>query len=95
MAFLLLVLGLGWGVGWGWLVLHMVRRHFTEPGVRFAGLPGRVWAGLILAWSWPVVFMFEIAVNLPLWPAVTVGPAGLLVLICEAVLKEWDRRSPV
>jgi hypothetical protein len=94
-AFSLLVLVLVWGTGWGWLPVHMARRYFTEPDVPFTGLPGRVWAGLILAWSWPVIFVVEITVNLPLWPVFAVGPAGLLVLICETVLNEWNRRSPV
>lgn len=91
----LLGLILVWCTGWGWLPVHMARRHFTEPDVPFAGLPGRVWAGLILAWSWPVVTVVEIAADLPIWPIFAVGPAGLLILISETILKKWNQRSPV
>lgn len=94
-AFPLLVVMLLWGTGWAWLALHLVRRHFTEPETRFAGLPSRVWAGLILAWSWLPVFIVEVSVVLPLWPAFAVGPAGLLIVGLEAILKEWNRRSSV
>jgi len=83
-----------WCFGWAWGATRLARRRFNEGDARRGGLPGRVWAALVVAWLWPALLVADFWVNLTLWPVFAVGPAGMLIVVLEVILKSWNHRYP-
>jgi hypothetical protein len=87
----LLVWCLAWSVGATCLALS----RFDEPDARFAGLPGRTWAALVVAWLWPVLLAASFWMNGMLWAVVAVAPMGTMLVLLEVLVTARGRRSPV
>jgi hypothetical protein len=84
-----------WLLPWS-IVATRVALSFNEPAARIGGMLGRVWAGLVLAWSWLVTMPLWLETGYVRWlgaVALLSAPAGALLEVLFAARSRLHGRG--